>query len=119
MARQKKTEKIDLNFIEEPLGYNDALLEVQKFEREYKVASAELFAALAAGKECLYFHSDDIYEWRSYYEFLCGIDAKLGKLLESNAELGEDDLAYSGASGSTRISKVAGSKRKQDLSLAA
>jgi len=105
-----------MNFTEEPLHYHEALESIQTFERRYKIASADLFGAPAASKPAVDVHCDDLYEWRSYYEFVSRVDAKLGQLLAAGVEFGEDDLVYSGSS---RSSNSTVSKKNQDLSLAA
>lgn len=106
--------------IEEPLHYEDALFAVRKFERQYQISTNELFNSLAESKGIVgvEVHPDDLYEWRSYYEFVTRVDEKLAELLRSNAELTQDDVVYS-SGGPNRASIPTGSKKQQQLCLAA
>lgn len=117
---QPETEQSPMNFIiEEPLRYEDALFAVRKFERQYQVSTEDLFKSLAESKGIrAEVHPDDLYEWRSYYEFVKRVDAKLARLLKSNTELTAEDLIYS-SGGPNCASSLTGSKKQQDLCLAA
>lgn len=106
--------------VEQPLHYAEALSAVRKFETQYQISTEQMLKNLAESKaDCIAVDPDDLYEWRTYYDFVARVDAKLQQLLGSNVgELGEADLVYSSADPNcTR--KPTASQKNQELSLAA
>ena len=105
----------DMEFNEQLLTYQEAVTHVQKYERLYKTASEEFFAALEKGEASNEIHPDDIYEWRSYLAFKKDIEARLATVLGDNGEP-IDEVEYSPNSGLHVRSKA---QANQSLALAA
>jgi hypothetical protein len=72
-------------FVEQPLSYEEARLGVLKFERIHKTPSAEVFSGKS--EAYLSFSSDVLFEWKSYYDFMCEVNRRLA------ARLTEHDFA--------------------------
>jgi hypothetical protein len=69
-----------VDFIEEPISYEEARRAISKFEHAYKILSASLFSEEGdvSGQD-LEICDDVLFEWRSHYEFVRDVDSDLAK----------------------------------------
>jgi hypothetical protein len=63
-----------MEFIEQPLSYSDARLGISKFEQAHKVSSAAVFSGKCEPPQNI--SSDALFEWKSYYDFVCEVDRR-------------------------------------------
>jgi hypothetical protein len=86
-----------MDFNEHPLTYRDAVTYLRAFEAQYQTRSDDYFRALAKGEGRIEIDPDDLYEWRSYFEFVTLIDSKLQSAISENPI--EDGLPFSSSGG--------------------
>ncbi len=84
-----------MEFNEQPLTYAEAVEQVSKFERMYKITSEEFFASLDKGTSGVDVHPDDLYEWRSYFAFKSDLDARLATALREESGEPIQEVVYS------------------------
>jgi hypothetical protein len=80
IPKQPNSLEDTVDFIEEPISYDEARRAISKFEHTYKILSASLFSGEvdppAQGVEIC---DDVLFEWRSQYEFVRDVDSDLAK----------------------------------------
>jgi len=104
-----------MEFIEQPLTYAEARRGVWKFERTYKVPSAAVFSGKCESH--LNIGSDVLFEWKSYYEFVCEVDRRIASALADRRELGE--VMYSSKSVTEAHPQTSEQRKQVSLCLAA
>jgi hypothetical protein len=62
---------------DQPLLYEEALNQMRKLEGQYKIRSEELFSALAQGERTPEIDDDDLFDWRTYFEFAKEVEHRL------------------------------------------
>ena len=103
---------------EEPLLYPEAINALRKFERQHGIDSNTLFMGLAHGKPSVKIDPDDLFEWRSYFEFAKQVEEKLANILEKSPEV-LDDVFYSVTTGLEPTQKAIEPREHRTLALAA
>ena len=73
------------DYIEQPLTYGEARRGVWKFEHEHKVSSAALFAGKCDGANI---NPDVLFEWKSFYDFVCEVDRRVASALADRHQRG-------------------------------
>ena len=68
-----------MEFVEQPVSYEEARLGVSKFEQTYKTPSATVFSGHSDAY--LKISSDVLFEWKSYYDFVSEVDRRLAARL--------------------------------------
>lgn len=104
---------------EQPLEFREAIAAVREFEIRYKISSEELFAALAQGQGKVEVHADDLYEWRSYFEFTQQVQARLRACLEDAPAVDLEEIHYASAACGDTTKKTLQSREKRTLAVAA
>jgi hypothetical protein len=79
-----------MEYIEQPLSYVEARRGVWKFEHTHKVASVAVFGGKC---EVPNISSDALFEWKSYYEFVCEVDRRVASALAEHRQL--EEVTYS------------------------
>jgi hypothetical protein len=87
-----------MDFNEHPLTYRDAVTYMRAFEAQYQTRSDDYFRALAKGEGRIEIDPDDLYEWRSYFEFVTLIDSKLETAISENP-IEDGGLPFSSSGG--------------------
>ncbi len=62
---------------------------MRQFERHYRIASEELFSCLKRGESRIEIDPDDLYEWRTYFDFTKEVDAEIEAFLRETPSLNE------------------------------
>lgn len=104
---------------EQPLEFREAICAVRQFERQYKISSEELFGALDQGQGKVEVHADDLYEWRSYFEFTLQVQARLRACLESASPVELEEIHYAASACADTSKKPLESREKRTLAVAA
>jgi len=107
-----------MEFNEQPLSYAEAVAQVVKYERMYKIRSEDFFESLDKGTVNVDVHPDDLYEWRSYFSFKSDLDARLAALLRENGDAIEE-VEYSISGGVQPRMKAHSAAANNNLALAA
>jgi hypothetical protein len=109
-----------MEFNEQPLTYKEIVAQVNSFENTYKISSEDFFASLAKGVSSVEIHSDDLYEWRSYYAFKCDIDKRVALALrESDDQFQEIEYSTTSDASPKAYAAVASQSANNNLALAA
>ncbi len=107
-----------MEFQEEPLLYPEAIAALREFERVYHVDSENLFGALERGESVIEIDPDDLYEWRSYFEFAKEVEFRVDQFLaEAPDEL--EEVVYSPSVGNEPTRNVKRPRDQRALALAA
>ncbi len=72
-----------MEFDEQPLSYEEARRAVSRFEEEYKLRSATVFSGTM--EPDLRISPDALYEWKSYFDFICEVDHALSTALADHS----------------------------------
>ncbi len=104
-----------MEFIEEPVSYDEARLGVSKFEQAYKTPSAVVFSGHSDAY--LDISSDVIFEWKSYYDFVCEVDRLLAARLAERPHV--EEVVYSSGSGSQTYPRSSEQRKQAKLCIAA
>jgi hypothetical protein len=93
MAKAKASIPVEeiMEFIEQPLTYREARRGVWSFERTHKISSAVLFSGKCEAQFNI--NSDVVFEWKSYYDFVCAVDQRVASALAEHRQL--KDVTYS------------------------
>jgi hypothetical protein len=108
-------DRIKMEFNEQPLTYQEAVNQVLRFERLYKMRSEDFFQSLDKGVCNVEVHADDQYEWRSYFSFKLEMDARISEMLHDTEEPIQE-VVYSPNSG--LHTRVKGQARSENSNLA-
>jgi len=85
-----------MEYIEQPLTYREARRGVWKFEHEHKVSSSVVFSGRCPAPANI--SSDALFEWKSYYEFVCEVDRRVASAVAERRQL--EQIPYSSKPGS-------------------
>jgi hypothetical protein len=116
-APKSATEKEgkSMEFVEQPLSYEEARAGVLKFERVHKMASSTVFSGKS--EAYLSISSDVLFEWKSYYDFMCEVDRRLAAKLTQLPRV--EDVVYSSGSASEPHPRNQEQRKKASLCIAA
>jgi hypothetical protein len=118
MAKAKASVPVEelMEFVEQPLTYGEARRGVWKFERGHKISSAELFSG-----KCGSFHpdvnADVLFEWKSYYDFVCEVDRRVASALSERRKL--EEVTYSSKPSSETRHQTPEQSKQASMSYAA
>ena len=112
-AKGKVEEMMD--FVEQPLSYEDARRGLSRFERTHKIESAELFSGKVAFDPNI--GSDVLFEWKSYYDFVWEVDQRLAAALAERACV--EEVVYSKSGAETHPARTSEQRRQASLCIAA
>lgn len=104
-----------MEFVEQPLSYEEARVGVLKFERIYKTPSAEVFSGKS--EAYLSISSDVLFEWKSYYDFMCEVNRRLAARLTEHPHV--EEVVYSPGSGSGTHHRSSEQRKRASLCIAA
>ena len=104
-----------MEYIEQPLAYEEARRGVWKFERAHKVSSAVLFSGKCDSH--LNINPDVLFEWKSYYEFVCEVDRRVAAALAEQAQL--EEVVYSSKSGNETHPQTPEQRKQASMCIAA
>ena len=102
---------------ENPMSYQDVVVYLQEFEAKYHVDTEDYFSRLDKGEGSIEVDSDDLYEWRSYFEFKKVIESKLKTALQ-DSQL-EDGVPFSEVGNSELKEQGRAERANNNLALAA
>jgi len=104
-----------MDFIEQPLSYDEARLGVAKFEDTYKTTSAEVFSGKSEAYQKI--SSDVLFEWKSYYEFVCEVERRVAARLSEYPHV--EEVVYSSGPGTHTHQRNAEQRKQASLCIAA
>jgi hypothetical protein len=102
VAREKTME-----FVEQPLSYEEARKAVLTFEHAHKTISEAVFSGKC--EPHLHISPDALFEWKSYYEFVCDYERQFAAALSEKPRLEDVRYSHSGHGAHPRTSE----QRKQ------
>ncbi len=93
MSKAKASVPVEeiMEYIEQPLTYREARRGVWKFEHTHKVSSSVVFSGKCPAPTTV--SSDALFEWKSYYEFVCEVDRRVASALAERSQL--EQVSYS------------------------
>jgi hypothetical protein len=106
-----------MEFNENPVTYADVMGYLREFESRYGIASEVYFELLAKGGSSREVDPDDLYEWRSYFDFKKMIESRLEKALQDSAI--DDEMLFSPVGGPSLSQEVPSCPANNNLALAA
>ncbi len=98
-----------MEFVEEPLSYEEARRGVLKFEHTHKTLSEAVFSGRC--EPHLHISSDALFEWKSYYDFVCEYERRLGAVLTETPSL--KDVEYRSSHAAREAHPRTSEQRKQ------
>lgn len=104
-----------MEFVEQPVSYEEARLGVSKFEQTYKTPSATVFSGHSDAY--LKISSDVLFEWKSYYDFVSEVDRRLAARLTERPHV--EEVVYSSGSGSRTYPRSSEQRKQASLCIAA
>jgi hypothetical protein len=104
-----------MEFTEQPLSYEEARRGVANFEHKYKLRSADVFSGRMEPDACV--SPDALFEWKSYYDFVCEVDQTLSAALAGNPVL--EEVIYASGSASEPYPRSAEDRKQAALKIAA
>jgi hypothetical protein len=110
MSKAKASVPVEeiMEYIEQPLTYREARKGVWKFEHAHKVSSAVVFSGKCPAPTTV--SSDALFEWKSYYEFVCEVDRRVASALAERSKL--EQVSYSAKPGSSETHPQTAEQRK-------
>lgn len=103
-----------MEYIEQPLTYGEARRGVWKFEHDHKVSSAALFAGKCEGANI---NPDVLFEWKSYYDFVCEVDRRVASALADRRQL--EEVRYSSKPGGEAHAQTPEQRKQASMCVAA
>jgi hypothetical protein len=104
-----------MEFVEQPLSYEEARVGVSRFEQTYKMPSEKVFSGHSDAY--LNISSDVLFEWKSYYDFVSEVDRRLAARLRERQHV--EEVVYSSGSGSQTFPRSSEQRKQASLWIAA
>ena len=103
-----------MEFVEQPLSYEEPRLAVNKFERTYKALSGVVFSSEGCN---LNISSEALFDWKSCYDFVSEVDRRLMTALTAQPLV--ENVIYASNCGSEAPLRSSVQRKRASLCVAA